>query len=61
VDPNRRGDISYNRIASIETGEVPFDSLTEREKRRFELAEKWFGLTYSLVRLESDFGAKDKE
>ena len=61
VDPNRRGDISYNWIASIETGEVPFDSLTEREKRFFELAEKWFGLTYSLVRLESDFGAKDKE
>jgi hypothetical protein len=61
VDPSRRGDISYNWIASIETGEVPFDSLTEREKRCFELAEKWFGLTYSLVRLESDFSAKDKE
>jgi len=40
---------------------VPFESLTEREKRCFELVERWFGLSYSLVRLESDFGAEDKE
>jgi hypothetical protein len=61
VDPSRRGDIPFKWIVSIETGEVPFESLTEREKRCFELAEKWFGLAYSLVRLERDFGAQDKE
>ena len=59
MEPGRLGEISYNWIAAIETGEVPFESLTEREKRCFETVEKWFGLMYSKVRLESDFGAEE--
>jgi hypothetical protein len=41
---------------------MPFESLTEREKRCFEMVEKWFGLMWSQVRRKSDFGAgADKE
>jgi hypothetical protein len=53
--------MSYNRLADIEIGKIPFDSLTEREQQYFKLAGKWFDLTKSLVWGKSDFGVEEDE